>query len=198
MKSVRQLYLHLLPVFALFMFMSAATQAHWQLNNAQSQLNFLSIKAGNVAEIHQFKRLSGSVSDTGEIELNIEIASIDTLIPIRDERLLDIMFEAEAFPTAQFTGAIDAEALAALKVGASQVVEVSGQLTVRDETVAVSATLLATRTGNRSLLVHTLKPVLLDAGSFGLARAVEELREIAGLPSISLSVPVTFTLAFSG
>jgi hypothetical protein len=40
------------------------------------------------------------------------------------------------------------------------------------------------------------KPVVVNAPEFKLAEGVEALREIAGLPSISLAVPVSFVLAF--
>ena len=39
--------------------------------------------------------------------------------------------------------------------------------------------------------------VVVQAGDYALATAVEKLREIAGLPSISTAVPVTFALEFS-
>jgi hypothetical protein len=38
--------------------------------------------------------------------------------------------------------------------------------------------------------------VILNAADFGLAGGVEALREIAGLNSISIAVPVTLNLQF--
>jgi len=44
--------------------------------------------------------------------------------------------------------------------------------------------------------VTTLAPLIITAESVGLVAGVESLREIAGLPSISRTVPVTFSVKF--
>ena len=49
------------------------------------------------------------------------------------------------------------------------------------------------RSGDR-LLVTSSQPVVVDAGALGLDEGVERLREIAGLPSITPAVPVSFRL----
>jgi len=46
------------------------------------------------------------------------------------------------------------------------------------------------------LLVTLSKPLIVHANTFGLAEGVEELREIAGLPSINNNVVIDFTLQF--
>lgn len=176
----------------------APSFAHWQLNNQLSQLNFMTTKAGDIGEVHRFKSLSGSISDTGVVVIEIDPASVDTLIPIRDERLQKILFQTAAFPTVTYTTQIDITALNALAVGASDVLNLTGELTMRDKQTAVSSQLLATKVNARTVLVTTLAPMLISAASFDLQSAVNELREIAGLSSISLSVPVTFTVTFQG
>ena len=172
--------------------------AHWQLNNQLSQLSFVTTKAGNIGETHQFKSMAGEISEEGEITLTIDVASVDTLIPIRDERMRKILFQMADFPQITFKGQIDASEMQSLNVGGSRLFDVKGKLTVRDQSINLTANVLATKVNGRAVLVNSVKPILLDAGSLGLAAAVEELREIAGLPSISLSVPVTFVLTFSG
>ncbi len=179
-------------------FVTPAALAHWQLNNQQSQLNFTTIKADNVAENHRFEQLSGSINDAGEVLLSIDVASVNTNIPIRDERLRDLLFSAVDFPQATFTTQIEPDALQGLPIGGSKVVEIKGTLSIRDQEIKLSSKVLATKVNSRALLVNTLSPILIDAGAFGLTEAVAELREIAGLPSISLAVPVTFTLTFNG
>jgi len=44
--------------------------------------------------------------------------------------------------------------------------------------------------------VQNARPLIVAAGSFGLAEAVEQLREIAGLPAINPNVVVDFTLVY--
>jgi len=46
------------------------------------------------------------------------------------------------------------------------------------------------------IIVASRSPVIVNAGQVGLLAGVEKLRDVAGLPSISPAVPVTFVLAF--
>jgi hypothetical protein len=41
-----------------------------------------------------------------------------------------------------------------------------------------------------------LKPIVVTADEFGLQAGIEALREVAGLPSISRAVPISFTVLF--
>ncbi len=172
--------------------------ADWTLQNDQSKLHFASIKAGNLAEVHHFTELAGAVADSGAVTLTINTASVETLIPIRNDRMRDMLFQSGVFPNAVFTAQLDPEALAAVTTGTSRQLDVAGELSIRDNTVPVSATLQVTRAGERSLVVSTIAPIMVDAARLGLGEGVEMLREVAGLPSISTAVPVTFSLAFSG
>jgi hypothetical protein len=56
--------------------------------------------------------------------------------------------------------------------------------------------LVVVRSGDSRLVATTAKPVVINAPDFGLGTGVEALREIAGLPSIGLAVPVSFVLTF--
>ena len=44
--------------------------------------------------------------------------------------------------------------------------------------------------------VTTVAPIVVNANGLELVAGIEALREVAGLPSISYSVPVTFSLTF--
>lgn len=60
-----------------------------------------------------------------------------------------------------------------------------------------SAQLLATRLDERRFQVVTLEPLMLRAEEFDLAPGLDALRKVAGLQSISLSVPVGAVLIFT-
>ncbi|PTB84854.1 YceI family protein, partial [Pseudidiomarina aestuarii] len=66
----------------------------WRINADSSVLNFVSVKNETVAETHRFTDLSGAVTD-GKLEVSIPVASIDTQIPIRNERMLKHIFNSE-------------------------------------------------------------------------------------------------------
>ncbi len=60
-----------------------------------------------------------------------------------------------------------------------------------------NAELLATRLDDRRFQVVTLEPLVVHAEDFGLLPGLAELRKLAGLSAISLSVPVGAVLIFT-
>ena len=67
--------------------LSLVTQARWQLDSDASNLSFISIKNGTIVETHTFSTLSGEVGNDGNAAVIIALSSVQTLIPIRDERM---------------------------------------------------------------------------------------------------------------
>lgn len=175
---------------------TASAQAQWQLVNEASQLNFISTKATHIAESHTFTKLQGSVSDAGHANLRINLASVETMIPIRNERMGTMLFETASFPTAEFTAQVDLETLNQLSVGAMKDVALNGELTLRSTTLPLNANVRIIRLEGNRVQVQTLTPAILNAKSLNVVEGIEKLRDIAGLPSISHSVPITFSLIF--
>jgi len=68
-------------------------------------------------------------------------------------------------------------------------------LSMRDISRSYTADVMITRL-DEALVATTLKPIVVTAVDFGLQAGVEALREVAGLPSISRAVPVSFTVLF--
>lgn len=176
--------------------MASTASADWTLDNSGSQLAFVSTKAMDVAEVHTFTELSGSVGADGHARIVIQLASVNTLIPIRDERMREMLFQTELFPTATVNARLDIARLQQMAVSTSEVLTTEILLTVGEAQLPLTTELLITRIAPERVLVATLKPVIVNAGAVALADGVEALREIAGLPSISKAVPVTFVLQF--
>ena len=178
----------------LLLAVSGTLHADWHLDNDASRLSFVTVKAGDVAEVHRFTDLSGSVGADGHARVVIQLASVDTLIPIRDERMRDILFRTSVFPTAVVTTRLDAEWLSAPDNGA---VDTELVLDMADRQVPFAANLLVNTLADGRVMVTTSQPLVANAPALGLTEGVEKLREIAGLPSISHAVPVSFSLVFS-
>lgn len=186
-------FLSWVSVLVLF---AAPAWADWALNNDQSQLSFISIKKGDIAEVHRFDQLEGSVDNKGNVKLVIELASVDTAIPIRDQRMREMLFDTKVFPRATLTAKVDANKVSKLAVGDMMVNTMEGQLSMHGQSSPVTAELVVARLGSDTLLISSRKPVVLQAGDFDLLEGVEKLREVAGLDSISKAVPVNFVLTF--
>ena len=67
---------------------STPAQADWTLDPSQSELAFSSIKASRIAEIHTFNSIRGNIKDSGDATFQIDVSSLETMIPIRNERML--------------------------------------------------------------------------------------------------------------
>ena len=88
--------------FWLLLLFSSSTFSDWTLINEKSKLNFISTKASNIEEIHTFTMLSGKVTENGKALIEIDLGSVETLIPIRNERMKNLLFQTKIYPKAVF------------------------------------------------------------------------------------------------
>ncbi len=170
--------------------------AAWSLDNDASQVSFVSVKAGDAGEVHRFTEISGGLTAEGSASVTIQLASVDTLIPLRDERMREMLFQTNLFPTASLSTNIDMDALAALAPGDSMDMTANLTLDLHGQQLSLAAEMIVARLGNHRLMVSSRKPVIINAASVDLVNGIEALREIANLPSISKAVPVSFVLTF--
>jgi polyisoprenoid-binding protein YceI len=181
---------------ALALLISLPSWGQWTLDPESSALSFISTKAGTVAEVHRFERLSGTLDDGGAFELIIAMDSLNTGIEIRDERMREILFNTGEFAYATVNSTLDSALFKALAPGAVKAIEINANLQLMNQSIEVTVPALIAKMDEGSLLVSALQPVVLDAGSVGLLDGIEQLRQLAGLPSISSAVPVSFVLTF--
>ena len=174
---------------------SATASAQWTLSNEASTLSFVTVKADHVAEVHTFDELSGAIGEDGSVSVEIALASVNTLVPIRNERMQSMLFETDFFPRATITSQINSDRLANMAPGSSEEMGLDFTLELHDQSQTYNATVLVSRQ-EAGLIATTVKPIVVNAESFDLVAGVEALREVAGLPSISRAVPVSFTVVF--
>lgn len=170
--------------------------AHWSLDNEASNLSFVTVKADNVAEVHSFDSLSGSIDDEGAVKISIELASVNTMIQIRNERMQAMLFETAMFPNADISATINMAALTAMAPGASVTRQVEFTISLHGSSNSYMADVMIVRL-EHGAVATTMKPIVVMADSFGLTAGVEQLREVAGLSRISNAVPVSFSVVFS-
>lgn len=178
------------------MLVSTVSIAQWEIDNDGSAINFISIKNDLVAETHSFGSLVGYIGADGKVELAIDLDSVETMIPIRNERMRELLFETRQHPTANLSAQIDPGILQAAGKGGviNTVVQVGLSLHGQDALLEVPVVVVGDE--DRSLRVISARPVVVNAGDFGLEGGVNALREIAGLKQISTAVPVTLNLVF--
>lgn len=175
---------------------AAVTDSAWTLDPAGSRLSYVSIKAGEIAEANRFDTLAGSVAADGTATLDIELASVNTGVDIRNERMREIFFAVAENPTATVTAKLDPAAFAGLAVGQSLTRPLTAEVTIKGAAAEVATNVMVTRVAEDRVLVVPTAPVIVSTDMFGLTDELGELRAMAQLPSITPAVPVTFTLAF--
>lgn len=177
---------------------SFAAHADWKLDNDKSQLSFISIKKNEIAEINRFNQLEGTVDTKGNALVKIHLNSVNTNIPIRDQRMQEHLFKVNKYAVAEMKAKLDLSKLGKLAIGEVLTNEtLTGELDLHGIKKEISAKVVIARLGEGKLLVTTQEPLIIYAQNHKLAKGVEKLREIAQLPSISNAVPVTFVLHFS-
>lgn len=180
------LALCLLPLHAL---------ANWQLNNEASSLTFISTKNVNISEQHSFDRLSGTITPDGKISINVDISSLNTMIPIRNERMQKMLFKASEYANAKLIASIDPATLA-LAPGETVETSVQGELHIAGQAQTVSFSIRAVGLKAGGISAYTAQPTIINAAQWQLESGVEALREVAGLANISLAVPLSFAVVF--
>ena len=188
LKPVLLLALLLLPTLAL---------AQWEIDSDSSAINFISIKNDIVAETHSFGSLVGYISGDGKVELAIDLDSVETLIPIRNERMRELLFETRQFPTANLSAQVDPGILQAASQGGVVNTVVQVGLSLHGQDALLEVPVVVVGDDGQSLRVVSARPVIVNAGDFGLEAGVTALREVAGLKTISTAVPVTLNLLFN-
>ena len=169
----------------------------WQLDSTASSVSFTTVKNGAMVESHEFKSLSGTVTEAGKIEISIGLASVETMIPIRNERMQKMLFETDQFIRASLTANVSLAQIESLGIGASTSMDLKANLNLHGMDADLDMKVIVIRVSADSFHVSSRKPVVVMADQFGLVRGIDALRQIAGLSSITTAVPVGFSLLFS-
>ncbi|MGD8207260.1 MAG: YceI family protein [Thiohalocapsa sp.] len=175
---------------------ATSVDAGWSLDPERSHLAFVSIKAKDVGEVHSFREMTGTIDDAGQVAVSMMLDSVETLVPIRNERMRELLFQTTDYEEATLTAKIDPETILGMKTGDVAALTAEGVLSLHGATQPTTIDVLAAKLADDTVMVAATKPLIIDAEKFGLSDGVEKLREIAGLESISHAVPVSFVMTF--
>lgn len=186
-----------LLIFLANILLSNTALADWKMDAKNSNISYGTIKNDAIGENNYFKTISGNITDEGEINIEIDLASVDTQLELRDERMRDIVFKVANNPKAKLTGNIDLKQFESLKNGENSVIETSVILELVGEVTEIDTTLVVVRLAENKVLVIPQNVLFIDADDFELVEAIETLRGLAGLDTISTVVPMSFYLTFT-
>ena len=168
--------------------------AGWVIDPKGSYVGFASVKNDLIAENHSFTQITGTIEDSGDANIVIALASVETGIRIRNERMQAILFEVEQYPNVTVTANLDLGEFTSLELGSSKTDTILLGVNLHGTNLSKKVLVKVTRSSVNSYEVTSLGPMVIHASQFALSDGLESLRKIAGLQSIDLMVPVTFDL----
>jgi hypothetical protein len=168
--------------------------AGWVIDPEGSYVGFASVKNDLIAENHSFTQITGAIEDSGDASIVIALASVETLIPIRNDRMQAILFEVVQYPDVTVTANLDLDEFTSLGLGESKTDTILLGVNLHGTDLSKNVLVKVTRSSNNAYEVTSLGPSIIHASQFALSDGLESLRKIAGLQSIDLMVPVTFDL----
>jgi cytochrome c2 len=166
----------------------------WTLNGDASHVAFGSIKKDTIGEVHRFDGLSGTVSAGGDVAVEINLASVETLIDIRNERMQEFVFQSA--PKAMINASIDMSDVSGLAAGESAVVDATGTIQLAGNTLELDAEMFVVRISDSQVMVTTNDMIMLSIEDMGLTAGIDKLMELANLPGITRVSPVTLRFIF--
>jgi polyisoprenoid-binding protein YceI len=171
--------------------------AGWLLDQSESRVNFITTKNVNFTEVNYVRNLAGEIGDDGRASLTLDLRSVETHAPDRNERLQTGFFEVSKFPASKVTLTIDGKKLLALPVGGHLEVGATATLQLHGVEKQLESRLSVIKLKDEGLQIISLQPVIVAVEDFGLTKGLEAMRAIVDLKSIGNKIPVTFNLIFN-
>src|SRR5262245_33410702 len=144
---------------AVFAFASTVAHADWTLDGANSSFYYVTNKAAAVSEVNSFTGLSGVITDAGSATLSIDLATVNTAIDVRNQRMRDIVFQVAQFPKAEITLQIDPASLKDMAVGAGGSSTYTAKVSLHGVTTDIAADLQVIKLDADTIQVQLVKPL---------------------------------------
>ena len=164
----------------------------WTLDGENSRIAFGSIKKDTVGESHGFEAISGTISADGSAEISIDLATVQTNIDIRNERMIEHVFKGMA--NATITGSLDIEEASDLEVGAFSLIDFEGKLSLVGTEIELEAEMFVMRVSQTQVIVTNNDLIFIGTEAAGINAGIDKLMELAKLPGITRTSPVMLRL----
>ena len=184
-------------LFFLVMCIPYMCAADWILISENSHLSFVSIKNDLIAEVHRFDVLTGGISAEGLATVEIDLASLDTNIPIRNDRMKSLLFEVDSYATATAKALVEISEYANLEQSQSVISKIDMSFDLHGVSQSMYPMVKVIRVDQKIWQIMSIEPLVLNAATHNLMEGIEALRAVAGLKEITPVVPITFSLQFS-
>lgn len=176
-------------------FAGMANADTWTLDGEASHLAFGSIKKDKIGEVNSFSGLKGTVDADGKADVTIDLTTLETNIDIRNERMLEHVFKGAG--EAQLTAQLDMDEVKGLAVGEMAVVDVEGALSLLGVSTELDLEMVVVRLAENKVMALSNDMVFVGTEELGVTAGIDKLMELAKLPGITRTSPVTLRLVFT-
>ncbi len=168
----------------------------WMLDPEASELRFMSIKKGNVAETSTFATISGLITEDGKAQIRVLMDSVDTKVDLRNVRMRFLFFETFLHPEATITVNLDPEVLQDLHQTRRKLIDVTYVLSLHGVTVEKTAEVAVTLISNDRVTVSATTPIAVTLAEHNLEEGRGKLQEAANVDIAPLGI-VSFDFTFN-
>lgn len=167
----------------------------WVMNAESSELRFLSVKKGTVAESSRFATYSGVISPEGEAQIVVMMDSVDTNVDLRNVRMRFLFFETFKFPEAKVTAKLSADQLKDLHITRHKFIDLPIKLNLHGITLERTEEVAVTLIDNDRVAVANTAPIALALTDFNLEEGRVKLEEAANVDILPFGF-VSFDFVF--
>lgn len=167
----------------------------WTVDSDASIVGFGSIKKDTIGEAHTISGVSGTVTADGTATIALDLATVQTNIDIRNERIAEHVFKGAG--TANLIAQIDMEAVGKLGVGEYMVTEVDGNLDLLGLLTPVFLEMFVMRTAEGQVIATSNSMLFVGTDEIGIDAGIDTLMQLADLPGITRAFPVTMRFVFN-
>jgi len=162
----------------------------WKLNPERSKISIVTTKNNSISEVSEFKNFSGNIDGNNHLKISIDLSSLETNIPIRNERIQKHLFQTELYPTADIHAQLKPKNLD------NGLHTVSFDVDLHGISAIIQAEFMVfEQNGNKVITLH--KPLVINASDFALENGITTLKNLAKLNTIDFTVPIHLVLTFA-
>lgn len=166
----------------------------YTVDSDASSISFATIKKSYVVEPATLGGITGNVDATGNFSVTVPFSSLATGVPIRDERLNNLFFEAGNFPMLKVEGTVSMADLDTSNVLLQK--PIPAKVTLFGNTQDVTLNMNIIKSGD-DIFAFTYKPVIISSSTFGIPEEnLKKVSETVENIAISDTVPVNVSLVF--
>ncbi|MDC9714418.1 MAG: YceI family protein [Gammaproteobacteria bacterium] len=174
---------------------NAFAGSKYVIDGKNSIVNFSTIKKQYVIEPAVFDNVKGSISSLGEVEIIIDLSSVNTSVLIRDTRIQDLFFKIVKFPQATIKAKIDMKKLKSISY--YKQMEIPAILNFYGTSKEIKLDVLIAKVYRKKLLITSMKPIIINANDYGIpAKNLIDLSQTVAGISLSSKAAVNFVLSF--